>query len=119
MKHGEWLRFSRTAVVDAKRRSKKNGLPFNLTKEWIRIKFRLDYSHCENCKIELKGKGKMAHNSPTLDRILPEKGYLQHNIQLLCNDCNLAKGNVSNSYELLDRIKKMSNMVKVLIEEER
>ena len=74
----------------AKKRAKKNNLPFNIEIEDIFIP--------ENCpilglKLELKiGKGKgAAHNSPSLDKIIPKLGYVKGNVRVISNRANTLK----------------------------
>ena len=37
--------------------------------------------------------GSSAVNSPSLDRINPDKGYIPGNVRIVCNAYNMAKGN--------------------------
>tara|TARA_Y100001963_G_C6698772_1_gene408351 strand:- start:46 stop:1125 length:1080 start_codon:yes stop_codon:yes gene_type:complete len=68
---------------DAKRRAKKNKLPFNLTKEYL-----IELGIPEYCpyytwiKLEKNIGGKFwSNSSPSLDRIIPRKGYVKGNVQ--------------------------------------
>lgn len=51
-------------------------------------------SHCPICKEEMVrnyGGKHQERNSPECDRIIPEKGYVVGNIQIICHSCNVAK----------------------------
>lgn len=51
---------------------------------------------CVYCNVDLDwrpGKGKMKSNSPTLDRIYNGKIIDLNSIQVICNRCNIVKGN--------------------------
>lgn len=75
----------------AKQRAKKLGLPFNLTRDDIIIP--------EICPIfgyELKiSEGLPSAYSPSIDRIVPEKGYVKGNIQIISWRANDIKGNAT------------------------
>jgi len=74
----------------AKTRAIRKNLPFDLKLEDIII------SKCECCGIELVaniGKSIPAKSSPSIDRVIPEKGYIKENIKVICYYCNLVKGN--------------------------
>lgn len=75
----------------AKSRAKKKGLPFNITVEDIIVP-----EYCPVLKIKLEangGTGGAKRNSPSLDRIIPELGYVKGNVQVISNAANLLKGN--------------------------
>lgn|ERR1035437_620706 len=72
----------------AKRRSKKKNLPFNISIQDVVIPEK-----CPLLGIILfpnKG-GNSAANSPTLDRIIPHKGYVKGNVRVISNKANLMK----------------------------
>lgn len=75
----------------AKHRAKKKGLPFDITVEDIIVP-----EYCPVLKIKLEangGTGGAKRNSPSLDRIIPELGYVKGNVQVISNAANLLKGN--------------------------
>lgn len=75
----------------ARSRAKTKGLAFNITVDDIIIP-----EYCPVLKIKLEangGKGGAKRNSPSLDRIIPELGYVKGNIQVMSNAANLLKGN--------------------------
>ncbi len=74
-----------------KTRAKKRGIPFNLTHEDVQIP--------ENCPIlgiplEIN-LGHSGPNSPTLDRIIPGKGYIRGNVQVISHRANTIKSDAT------------------------
>lgn len=79
-------------------RCSRKGIPFNLTAEDIEIP-----SHCPILGIPLfrnTGGNKPTGNSPSVDRIVPELGYIKGNIQVISQRANIMK-NDANPEELL------------------
>ena len=79
----------------AKDRAKKNNLPFNLTEQDIKDVWPID-NKCPALDIEfiIGGHDTMNYDSPSLDRIIPNKGYVKGNIQIVSA---LANGIMSNA----------------------
>jgi hypothetical protein len=74
-------------VSTAKRRAKKHGVPFNIAKEDIEIP-----EFCPALKVRIgKSKGSSGPFSPTLDRIIPEMGYVRGNILVISSRANQIK----------------------------
>lgn len=73
-----------------KNRSKVKGLEFNLEVEDI-----LGVTHCPvfgwELKRNLEGQQGNRPNSPSVDRIIPELGYVKGNIQILSQKANTMK----------------------------
>jgi hypothetical protein len=77
----------RIILNNAKRRSIKNNLDFNLTINDIIIP-----THCPVLGIELcRDAPKVSPNSPTLDRIDNTKGYVKGNICIISHKANQIK----------------------------
>lgn len=77
----------------AKRRSKTKDLPFNITEEDIYIP-----THCPYLGIELQTHtplGTSRDASMSLDRIIPELGYVQGNIEVISNLANTMKNSAT------------------------
>jgi|SRR5580658_8243615 hypothetical protein len=73
----------------AKRRAKRDGLPFNITWQDVIIPKR-----CPVLGIPLeKSSGRISLNSPTLDRIVPALGYVKGNIWVISWRANSLKKN--------------------------
>jgi hypothetical protein len=83
-------------------RAKKLGLPFNLTREYIERIWPED----EMCPIfgvkfeslsgPSRGKGHPHPHSASIDRIIPEKGYVEGNVAIISNRANTMKHNCSD-----------------------
>ena len=75
----------------ARKRAKEKGLPFSITMEDIRIPVR-----CPVFGVEMApGDGKAGRWSPSLDAIVPEKGYVLGNIQVISRFANTMKNSAS------------------------
>lgn len=70
--------------------AKKAGVPFNLTLDTIPP----IPEYCPCCESPLERKGPW-RNQPSLDRMFPDVGYTQGNVQWLCRRCNQLKSNAS------------------------
>jgi len=94
----------------ARERSKQKNLPFNIEEIDIIIP-----TICPVLGIPLKsglGKGIIQPNSPSLDRIIPEKGYVRGNIVVMSNKANTMKSNAT-----LEEMIKLGEFAKKLLEE--
>jgi hypothetical protein len=86
----------------AKSRAKEKGVPFTLTPDYVRS---LVVDRCPVLGIELdyaskNGRG-LAHNSATVDRIIPSLGYVPGNVQVLSARANMMKSDASPEELLL------------------
>lgn len=89
----------------AKIRAKKLNIPFDIDREhldsiWVEfcpiLKIKLSYT--ENTKI--------CDNSATLDRVIPELGYVKGNVQILSHKANRMKSNAT-----LQELKKFAEYI--------
>ena len=86
-------------LKSAKDRAKKKGLEFNLVESDIVIpKYCPVFPEIELCKSD----GKISDNSPTLDRIDNNKGYITDNVKVISFKANRLKGN--GTVELFKRL---------------
>lgn len=75
---------------DAKRRAKVKRLPFSLKVEDIKIPARCPVFHI---RLFRNTGGKNQHdNSPTLDRLIPRKGYVKGNVIVVSSKANMTRG---------------------------
>ena len=95
--------------VNAQSRAKKYNLPFNLTREYLES---IATDECPIFKIPFEwgrsglGKGIKKENCPSLDRILPHKGYVIGNVAFISHRANRIKDNASmeEMYRIADWI---------------
>lgn len=79
-------------LTAARFRAKQNDLPFDLTLNDIEIP-----THCPILNIELRsvlGKGPKA-SSPSLDKLIPELGYVKGNVNVISHRANTLKGDAT------------------------
>lgn len=85
LKHRE-----RFMLRGAKRRAKEKGLPFNLIEEDIIIP-----EICPILGIKLESCGLDKGCAPSLDRLIPELGYVKGNVSVISHRANSLKSNMS------------------------
>lgn len=78
----------------AKRRAKKKGFGFNLTKDYIQEIYLNQQGKCAITGIKMTFIANDKYKI-SLDRIDSKKGYLKNNVQLLCWWVNRCKSNYS------------------------
>ena len=83
----------KTMLNTARKRAKKNNIPFNLTEDYLKSIYPSDMI-CPVLGFEmsmgLDGNG-WVDTSPSLDRIIPEKGYVQGNVVVISMRANSIK----------------------------
>ena len=84
------------ARISARRRAKKGNIRFELDTEYLESIFPSD-GLCPVFKIPLVwgGEGAERDNSPSLDRIIPELGYVEGNVVWISNRANILKRDAS------------------------
>ena len=91
---------ARDMVKGARTRAKNHGVPFDPAHVTVdRLYLRLlGEPNCACCGVEFDlsrtgaSKGGPRERSPTLDRIVGERGYVPGNVAILCWPCNKLKG---------------------------
>lgn len=90
-RHNNEDSIKKALVRAAKARAKKKGIPFDITIE--------DFTLPEKCpllEIPLTvGYGSSQENSYSLDKIIPEVGYIKGNVWVISNKANMIKSNAS------------------------
>lgn len=76
-------------INGARARAKKAGVPFDLTRHDLVIP---EFCPVLGLKLEVS-EGKCSDNSPTIDRIIPEKGYVLGNVAIMSFRANTLKSN--------------------------
>lgn len=84
----------RVLVAAAKQRAKLFGLPFDLTESDIEVP-----ETCPVLGIKLVrtpgAKGRANHAAPSLDKVIPELGYIKGNVQVISNRANHLKSDAT------------------------
>lgn len=90
------------AIRGARRRAKRDGLPFALTKEDMGAAPR----RCPCCGVRMRRGDRHGgrRTTPTLERIVTLEGYVPGNVIWLCWLCNTTKSNLSlvQLYQIAD-----------------
>lgn len=80
---------------NARDRAKKADVPFALTEEWLLPKLRAGVCELSGLPFERLHRnehGSRAHPfAPSLDRVIPGLGYVEHNVRLVCFVVNQAR----------------------------
>ena len=101
----------RKLVEQAKARSKRNNLEFELTLDNVLDLYPED-NKCPVFKFDLSfnsnGRGGYRENSPSIDRIDSNKGYTLDNVQIISTKANILKSNAS-----LQDIEALYNFMKI------
>ena len=79
-------------IRDAKKRAKKFNVDFNLTEEYVESIYPKD-GKCPALGIKLKKLD--GSNAPSLDRIVPELGYIKGNVQWVSKIANQVMSNAT------------------------
>lgn len=83
------------ACASAKRRARKKDVPFSLTTDYLLSIYPSD-NKCPALGVELEwGRDNGRGNSPSLDRIVPENGYVEGNVVFISNRANQIKSDAT------------------------
>jgi hypothetical protein len=84
----------------ARKRAKDRGLPFEISKNSISIP-----SNCPALGLPIRFRGRRSASSPSLDRIVPARGYVPGNVRVISDRANRLKGRrtLNELLELADR----------------
>lgn len=100
----ELERFLSVRCKDIKRRSKNKNIPFDLTPEFLKDLYLKQNGLCFYTGIPMKLtstnfdiKGQADLDAMSVDKIVPENGYVQTNVVLCCSAVNKLKGNANTS----------------------
>jgi hypothetical protein len=91
-KEDSWLFVS---LSNVKKRAKEKNIPFNLTIPYLKTLLKKQQNNCHWLKIPLQFEGVAKHAlKPSLDRLIPEKGYVKRNVVWSTNFANRARGDM-------------------------
>ena len=86
------IRQHRNAFAVRKYHAKKKGITFTITPD--ELGDPPDYCPC--CGIRMtRGTHQQMGNSPSMDRLIPERGYVEGNVIWVCFRCNTIKNDAS------------------------
>jgi len=100
------------SLISARRRAAKLDLPFSLTVDDLTWPDECPVPRCGR-KLAWGGDGPEGRsNSPSLDRLVPELGYVAGNVIVVCNNCNRRWGDLTIGavYELLTWRRAMASL---------
>ena len=99
-------------LLSTKRRSKEKGLSFEITRDWLEERIKIQNNKCaysgylfDYSKPKLKGKIRLF--APSLDQKIPGAGYTKENTVVCCAIVNMMKNELSVN-EFLDICKRIS-----------
>jgi hypothetical protein len=98
-----------TYLRNARSRARRDNVPFSLTKQYL-LSIATDECPIFHTPFEWGvsglGKGNTKDNCPTLDRILPELGYVEGNVAFISYRANRIKdnGTMQEHYDIADWI---------------
>jgi hypothetical protein len=96
-------------------RARKNNVPYDSTEIlYSYLQPVYDKGECEICHKNLKlGTNLDKDDSPSIDRIIPEKGYVIGNVAVLCYRCNVIKncGSQQDHFMIANWLKEKENIV--------
>lgn len=76
-------------VTAAKQRAKAKGLPFDLDAHRANLQEAMDKGVCQMTGIPFDMLGKQTWNSPSLDRVVPSRGYVISNVRVVLFSLNV------------------------------
>lgn len=78
-------------LIAAKSRAKRQGIPFLITKDDLEVP-----EYCPVLGLKLKyGAGPICDESASLDKFIPELGYIPGNVRIISNRANMLKNNMT------------------------
>jgi len=84
----------RRLLHSVRQRARTLGVPFDLTHEWVKEKFKVGVCEVSGLPLDLTSEGSVGERAwgPSLDREVPSLGYTQENTRVVCWIYNRAKG---------------------------
>jgi hypothetical protein len=106
---------ARDLVRHAEHRANRKEISFDLWDHLPALQARIDAGKCEVTGLPLNLKGGRTWDSPSLDRIDPQSGYVYSNVRVVCHGVNSAMGDwgeqklVEMAKAILDMRRQKSN----------
>ncbi len=95
-KRDEFQVYCKQAASSAQSRSKKHGLPCDIDPAFLQLLLASQEFRCAvtGIPLELTARRDRQHHrdafGPSLDRIIPSKGYVRSNVRITCSIVNMA-----------------------------
>lgn len=94
----EFISKAKGNLASAKKRAKKQGVPFEISLEWFEARFEDNGGRCEITGIAFNlDRPKHAPFGPSIDRIEPSLGYTPENCRIVCYIVNCARNQFSDN----------------------
>ena len=95
--HNDPVKYKLKAMIKgARRRAKLQKVPFDIDGDWLVTQFgHLTHCPATGVKFEWTANRVKSKNSPTLDKFIPEKGYVKGNVHVISARANSMKSNAS------------------------
>ena len=94
--HGKTGTCAYVKLRNAKHRARRNNLPYNLTLEFVEA-LLMTTKTCPICGVTLVAS-RSSHNvltTPSVDKLIPSRGYVEDNVNIICWRCNSLKNNAT------------------------
>ena len=88
---------ARKLVRDARYRAKKRSIPFDLTVEWVTAELHRGHCALSGLPFDLRLDPESRAYSPSIDKMIPELGYVQSNCRLVLNSLNSLRGRMTDA----------------------
>lgn len=96
-------------LSQAKVRAKRKGLPFDITRDDLTVPARCPVL---GIPLAVSTDGNPSDGSPSLDRLIPEEGYIRGNVIIVSNKANRIKSDAS-----LDDLRAVVDFYELLLPE--
>ena len=90
-------RYIRENINRTKRRAKSKGIPFEIDFDYVWRQYEAQNRLCfyTDREMQIKALSGLSHNSMSLDKIVPELGYVEGNVVWCVNKVNTIKNNMT------------------------
>ncbi len=92
--------------------AKNKNLSFDLDSLYIKNLFKWEHKRCHYCRIHNNESTILYGCRLTMDKVIPELGYVKGNIFLACPVCNLIKGDDITAEQMIRIGKQIRSLLK-------